>query len=101
MELSAHNVVVVSSKDSNGVTALPIPDSHGLVIGSRDDPWVLVVEESGTNVVKMSKKSENASLLLVIPHFNLIVISSRHKNRLIVMEADSSNWSIMFIELVE
>lgn len=54
MELSAHDVVIVTGQDRNTSPALPIPYSDGLVIGSRKNPRVLVVEEDRSDIVKMA-----------------------------------------------
>jgi hypothetical protein len=41
--------------------------------------------------------------LILFSNTNLdfVIISSRHKERLLIMEADSTNWTIMFIKLVQ
>lgn len=40
-------------EDGDALSTLPVPDSDSLIIGSRDDPRVLVMEEDGSNIVEI------------------------------------------------
>ena len=84
VELGAHGVVVVAGEDADALSALPVPDPHGLIIRGGQDPWILVMEHCRPDVVKMTQQGEDAASLLVIPHFDLIVISSRDKESLLL-----------------
>ena len=68
MEHAAHDVVVVPCEDGDAVSALPVPDADGLVVGGGEDPGVLVVEHRRPDVVQVAHQVEQAALLLVVPH---------------------------------
>jgi hypothetical protein len=91
MELSAHDVVIVPSKNRDAVSGLPVPNTDGLVIGSRDDPRMLMVEVHSANVIDVPKEVEQATPLLVVPDLDLVIISTGHKEGLGVVECNSSH----------
>lgn len=57
VKLCAHNVVVVTGKDSNTSPRLPVPNSDSLVVGGRDDPRVFAMEENGSDIVEIYHSS--------------------------------------------
>ena len=75
MESRAHDVVIMPSEYRYGATALPVPDSDGLIIRSGDDPRVLRVKLHRTNVVQVTQERKQASPELIAPHLNLIIIT--------------------------
>jgi hypothetical protein len=75
MELSTHDVVTMTRYDIHASSTLIIPDTHGLVVTSRQNPWQFVMEESCTDVVDMPFEGEEAPLLLIIPHLNEPIVS--------------------------
>lgn len=77
MELSAHDVVVVTSEDGNASTTLPVPDSNRLIIRGRQDPRLLVMEVDCSNIVEMAIEGVVASPRLVVPDFDLVIVTSR------------------------
>ena len=101
VELGAHDVVVVAGQDADALSALPVPDPHGLIVRGGQDPWILVMEHSGPDVVKMTQQGEDAASLLVIPHFDLIIISSGDKERLLFVEVHASDGTIVLVKLVK
>ena len=54
MELSAHNIMTMTSNDIDASSTLIIPNTHGLIITSGKNPRQLVVEVCGTNVVNVT-----------------------------------------------
>ena len=118
MEHCAHHVVIVTGENADAGARLPVPDANRLIVGCAKNPGIFVVENCGTNVVQVTQKGENASLLLVIPdlkkkfcnlnnipqhptHFYLEIVTTRHKQGLLAMEADTSDGSIVLIELLK
>ena len=77
VELSRHDVVVVTGEDGDGGTGLPVPNADCLVVRGGHDPWVLPVEEGRPDVIQVSQQGEQASTLLVVPNFDL-----HHKHRM-------------------
>jgi hypothetical protein len=71
-----------------------------LVIGRRQDPGKLVVEDNGTDVVQVTIQSKEASPALVGPDLDLVIITSRNEKRLGVMEIDGSNRAIVLFKAV-
>lgn len=52
-ERNSHDIVVVTCENGNTSSTLPVPYPDSLIIGSRDDPRVLLVEETRSNIVKI------------------------------------------------
>ena len=79
---------------------MPVPYPDSLIVGGRDDPWQLVVEENGPNVVQVAIEREEAPPGLVAPHLDLVVVASRDEERLGLVEIDTSNRPVVFFETV-
>ena len=106
--LNSHYIMVVSGENGDTRPRLPVPDSYGLVIRRRDDPWVFSMKVDCPNVIKICVihiqhkplelrivrptpgESEQAFPLLVIPDFDLVIISSRAEYGLCRVETDTS-----------
>ena len=101
MELSAHCVVIMSSHCANQGAVLPVPNPYRLIIGTRKDPWQLVVEEDRANIVQMAVEREQTPPTLVGPYFDLVVVPSRYKQRLCLVEINAPDWSIMLLEAID
>ena len=91
MELSTVDIVVVSGEDGDTTPGLPVPDTDGLIVGTTNDPWILVVEKHCAHIIQVSSESELASTSLVVPHLDLVVVSCRHKQRLRGMESNTAD----------
>ena len=74
MESRAHNVVIMSRKNPDRVSALPVPDPNRLIIRSGDDPRVLWVKLNRSDVVQVTQKREHTPSELVTPNLDLIII---------------------------
>lgn len=61
----SHDVVVVAGENGNALARLPVPDPDRLVVGSGEDPGVLVVEVDGADVVEVTVEGKKASAGLV------------------------------------
>jgi hypothetical protein len=57
--------MVVSSKNSNTRSTLPIPYSDSLIIRSRDDPGVFPMEEDSPNIIEICANEISIHLLLI------------------------------------
>jgi hypothetical protein len=71
MEHCAHHVVIVTGKNADAGTRLPVPDANCLIIGSAENPRVFVMEDGRANVIQMTQESEDAALLLVVPNLKV------------------------------
>lgn len=101
MKLCAHHVVIVSSYYANARTALPVPDPDGLVVGSTENPRILVMEHSGSDVVQVTEQGEDAPSLLVVPHFDFVIIAAGNEQRLLIVKTYTPNGPVVLVELVE
>lgn len=122
VELGTHNIMVMASENRDTGSALPVPNAYGLVVWGTEDPWVFMVEDSGTNVVHVPRKSELAATKLIIPYlsqriiiklscitdnwkvmsyFDLVIISTRNEKWLLAVKANASNRAIMLIKLIQ
>ena len=79
---------------------MPVPYPNGLVVGTGDDPWQLMVEENGSHIIQMSVQSEKTAPRLIRPYFDLVVVASRDEERLGLVEIDTSNRPVVFFETV-
>lgn len=100
MELCTHHIVVVTCKDGDASSRLPVPYTYGLIIRGTENPRVLVMELNSSDVIQMPEKVEQAPSGLVVPYFDLVVISTRDEKRLCGMERDSANGTVVLLELV-
>jgi len=91
MELSTHDIVVMSGEDGDTVSRLPVPDTDGLIVGTTKDPWIFVVKVNGANVIQVSCESELTTTRLVVPDLDLVVVSCRHEQRLRGMESNATD----------
>lgn len=62
---NSHDVVVVARQYGDTLPTLPVPDPNGLIIRSREDPRVLVVEVDGADVVEVTVEGEETATGLV------------------------------------
>ena len=95
MEGSTHDIVTMACKDSNDTPALPIPQSHALIITARKNPRQLRMELDSTHIVSMTSESKHAFLRFVIPDFDSMVITAADKHWLRVMKGDTTNRTYM------
>ena len=82
-------------------TILPVPYPDCLIVGGRQDPWELVVEENGADVVKVAVEREKAATCLVRPNLDLVVIATGDEQGLSLVKVDASNGSIVLFESVD
>ena len=68
MKLGAHDVVVVACEDADAVSRLPVPNANCLIVGTTDDPRILMMEEGGSDIIQMTEKSKNTSAQFVVPN---------------------------------
>ena len=54
-----------------------VPDSHGAILGARDEDRQTRVEDDRTDVVGVAIQSLHARLSLVVPDLDRLVISAR------------------------
>ena len=76
VELSAHDVVVVTGENGDARTTLPITDANGFVVRGTEDPRMFMVEEDGAYVVEVAVESEETFARLVVPHLDLVVVTT-------------------------
>lgn len=76
MEQGAHHVMIVTRENRDTSSGLPIPDPDGLIVGSRQDPGIFMVEHRGTYVVQMSQEMEQTAFELVVPHLDLVIVAA-------------------------
>ena len=93
--------MAVTCKYGDGASALPIPQSHRLVITAGNDPWELFVEFYSPDIVQVTSECEHAFLRLVVPDFNLMIITTTDEHGLRLMEEGSSYRAIMLFKLVQ
>jgi hypothetical protein len=79
MERSTHDVVTVTSQDSDNTSSLPIPKSHSLIITGGNNPGQLLMELDRAHIVEMTRQREHALLRLVAPHFDLVIVTTTDK----------------------
>jgi len=91
VELGAHDVVVMSSKDADACARLPVPDPHCLIIRGGNNPGICGVEEHSADIVKVPGECEQTLSLLVVPHLDLVVITTGNKQRLGVVESHTTD----------
>jgi hypothetical protein len=122
MELGAHSVMIMAGHRADYIvvsntarwlkaaeggklhtqrSVLPVPNANRLIIGGRQDPRELMVEENGANVIEMTVQCEKTSSRLVGPDFDLVVVTTRYEKRLRFMEVDASNRPVVFLESID
>jgi hypothetical protein len=91
VEVGTHDIVVVASEHGDADARLPVPDANSLVVGSRENPRMLVMKLNGANVVEMAEQREEATTLLVIPQFDFVVVTTRNEKWLRVVKTNATN----------
>jgi hypothetical protein len=91
----------MSSHGAYKSSVLPIPYPNSLIVGRRDDPRQLVVEEDSSNVIEMAGEGKKATLGVVIPNFDTVIITTRHKHGLCLVKVYTTDWSIVFFKSVQ
>lgn len=81
-------------------SVLPIPYPDGLVVGARDDPRQLVVEEDGADVVEMAIQGEQTPPGLIGPDLDLVIITARDEEGLGLMKVDTPDRAVVLFEAV-
>lgn len=82
MELSTHDIMIVSSQNGNALTRLPVPNANGLIIRSGYNPGVFMMKKHGSNVVQVPSQREQTATLLIIPNFDFVIVAARNEQRL-------------------
>lgn len=79
MELGAHNVMRMASYYINTISALVVPNSHGLVIGGRKYPGQFVMEICGPHIIDVAFKGKQAPFLFIIPDSHIATIGAGYE----------------------
>ena len=82
-------------------SVLPVPYSDGLIVGTRDDPRELVVEEDGAHIIEMATEGEETSPRLQRPDLDLVVVASGDEERLCLVEVDAAHRAVVLFEAVD
>jgi hypothetical protein len=101
MERCTHDIVAVASQHGDRQSALPVPNTHCLIVTTGANPRQIVVELNCPYVVQVTLEGKQDFLSFVVPNLDTVIVTTTDKHGLRIMEMHSSDWSLVVLELVK